>query len=31
MQGVWDAGRLAQLLQNLIGNALQHGSTISMP
>ncbi|WP_223449946.1 MULTISPECIES: sensor histidine kinase [unclassified Pseudomonas] len=24
--GVWDAGRLAQLLQNLIGNALQHGS-----
>jgi signal transduction histidine kinase len=23
--GVWDAGRLAQLLQNLIGNALQHG------
>jgi signal transduction histidine kinase len=27
MQGVWDPGRLAQLLQNLIGNALQHGST----
>jgi signal transduction histidine kinase len=25
-RGVWDAGRLAQLLQNLIGNALQHGS-----
>lgn len=25
-QGVWDAGRVAQLLQNLIGNALQHGS-----
>jgi signal transduction histidine kinase len=25
-QGVWDAGRLDQLLQNLIGNALQHGS-----
>lgn len=24
-RGVWDAGRLAQLLQNLIGNALQHG------
>jgi signal transduction histidine kinase len=24
-QGVWDAGRIAQLLQNLIGNALQHG------
>ena len=24
-QGVWDAGRLDQLLQNLIGNALQHG------
>jgi signal transduction histidine kinase len=23
--GVWDAGRLDQLLQNLIGNALQHG------
>ncbi|WP_137807123.1 sensor histidine kinase KdpD [Pseudomonas sp. G(2018)] len=27
MQGVWDATRLSQLLQNLIGNALQHGST----
>lgn len=25
-QGVWDTGRLDQLLQNLIGNALQHGS-----
>ncbi|WP_322615641.1 HAMP domain-containing sensor histidine kinase [Pseudomonas sp. BIC9C] len=25
-RGVWDAGRLQQLLQNLIGNALQHGS-----
>lgn len=25
-QGVWDAARLGQLLQNLIGNALQHGS-----
>jgi signal transduction histidine kinase len=25
-QGVWDAGRLDQMLQNLIGNALQHGS-----
>ncbi|QJP93590.1 sensor histidine kinase [Pseudomonas fluorescens] len=25
-RGVWDAGRLDQLLQNLIGNALQHGS-----
>lgn len=24
-QGAWDAGRVAQLLQNLIGNALQHG------
>jgi len=24
-RGVWDAGRLGQLLQNLIGNALQHG------
>ncbi|MGH8424338.1 MAG: sensor histidine kinase, partial [Pseudomonas fluorescens] len=24
-RGVWDAGRLDQLLQNLIGNALQHG------
>lgn len=25
-RGRWDAGRLDQLLQNLIGNALQHGS-----
>ncbi|WP_426233270.1 sensor histidine kinase [Pseudomonas sp. TWP3-2] len=25
-RGVWDSGRLDQLLQNLIGNALQHGS-----
>ncbi|MBX8470906.1 HAMP domain-containing histidine kinase [Pseudomonas sp. RIT778] len=25
-RGVWDAGRIDQLLQNLIGNALQHGS-----
>lgn len=25
-RGMWDAGRLDQLLQNLIGNALQHGS-----
>ncbi|UQS12650.1 sensor histidine kinase KdpD [Pseudomonas sp. HS6] len=25
-RGIWDAGRLDQLLQNLIGNALQHGS-----
>lgn len=25
-RGTWDAGRLAQLLQNLIGNALQHGA-----
>lgn len=24
-RGVWDAGRLDQLLRNLIGNALQHG------
>ena len=24
-RGVWDAGRIDQLLQNLIGNALQHG------
>ncbi|KAA0986540.1 HAMP domain-containing histidine kinase [Pseudomonas sp. ANT_J12] len=24
--GTWDAGRINQLLQNLIGNALQHGS-----
>jgi signal transduction histidine kinase len=23
--GVWDAGRLDQMLQNLIGNAIQHG------
>ncbi|WP_053116835.1 sensor histidine kinase KdpD [Pseudomonas sp. P1.31] len=26
MSGNWDAGRIDQLLQNLIGNALQHGS-----
>jgi signal transduction histidine kinase len=25
-QGEWDRGRIDQLLQNLIGNALQHGS-----
>ncbi|KAF2392513.1 MULTISPECIES: sensor histidine kinase [Pseudomonas] len=25
-RGNWDAGRIAQLLQNLIGNALQHGT-----
>lgn len=25
-QGLWDRGRLDQLLQNLIGNALQHGT-----
>jgi signal transduction histidine kinase len=25
-RGTWDAGRLDQLLQNLIGNALQHGA-----
>jgi len=24
--GVWDASRLGQLLQNLIGNAMQHGT-----
>jgi signal transduction histidine kinase len=26
-QGVWDGRRLDQMLQNLIGNALQHGSS----
>ncbi|MHC8303983.1 sensor histidine kinase [Pseudomonas sp. PB3P13] len=26
-RGVWDAGRLGQMLQNLIGNALQHGAS----
>jgi signal transduction histidine kinase len=25
--GLWDAGRLDQMLQNLIGNALQHGAS----
>lgn len=31
-QGYWDAGRLAQLLSNLLGNAVQHGQagTISI-
>ena len=24
-RGAWDAGRVSQLLQNLVGNALQHG------
>ncbi|WP_030128287.1 sensor histidine kinase KdpD [Pseudomonas sp. QTF5] len=28
-QGVWDGRRLGQMLQNLIGNALQHGSNNS--
>lgn len=28
-RGVWDGRRLAQMLQNLIGNALQHGSNHS--
>lgn len=26
-RGEWDAGRLSQMLQNLIGNALQHGAS----
>jgi signal transduction histidine kinase len=26
-QGVWDGRKLNQMLQNLIGNALQHGSS----
>jgi len=26
LRGAWDAGRLAQALSNLLGNALQHGS-----
>ena len=25
--GIWDRGRIEQMLQNLIGNALQHGSS----
>ncbi len=29
-RGVWDGRRLAQMLQNLIGNALQHGSNHSV-
>ncbi|MGY2173120.1 sensor histidine kinase [Pseudomonas gingeri] len=27
MHGVWDRGRIEQMLQNLIGNALQHGAS----
>ncbi|WP_248800265.1 sensor histidine kinase [Pseudomonas sp. MWU13-2105] len=27
VHGVWDRGRIEQLLQNLIGNALQHGAS----
>lgn len=30
-QGQWDRGRIDQLLQNLIGNALQHGLNGQMP
>ncbi len=26
MHGAWDAGRLAQLTANLLGNAVQHGT-----
>jgi signal transduction histidine kinase len=29
MQGEWDAGRLAQVISNLVGNALQHGDPAS--
>jgi signal transduction histidine kinase len=27
LDGIWDEGRIAQLVSNLLGNALQHGST----
>jgi signal transduction histidine kinase len=30
VQGDWDAGRLGQVLSNLVGNALRHG-TVSIP
>jgi two-component system sensor histidine kinase/response regulator len=30
VQGDWDSGRLGQVLSNLVGNALRHG-TVSMP
>jgi two-component system, sensor histidine kinase and response regulator len=30
VQGDWDAGRLGQVLSNLVGNALRHG-TVSVP
>jgi signal transduction histidine kinase len=30
LQGNWDCGRLSQVLANLLGNAVQHGSTKSL-
>jgi signal transduction histidine kinase len=27
LRGLWDGGRIAQVVSNLLGNAVQHGSS----